>query len=89
MINLYAALQLESDASEESIRLACRQLLDEEPEIAREAASILLDAEKRHTYDLVHQQFTAMSLVTTRRGEEAQPFTDSNHWSRRFVEFPN
>ena len=49
MINLYAALRLESDASEESIRLACRELLNHAPEIAREAAAILLDEEKRNT----------------------------------------
>ena len=89
MINLYAALRLESDASEESIRLACRELLNHAPEIAREAAAILLDEEKRNTYDLVHQQFSAMSLVTERVTQAGQEFSDTNHWSRRFVEFPN
>ncbi len=88
MINLYAALQLSSDASEETIRLACRELSDREPQIAREAASVLLDQEKRRLYDLVHQQFVAMSVVQSRAADASQPFIDSNHWDRRFVEFP-
>ena len=88
MINLYAALQLSSDASEETIRLACRELSDREPQIAREAASILLDQEKRRLYDLVHQQFAAMSVVKNRAADESQRFNDTNHWDRRFVEFP-
>ena len=88
MINLYSALQLTSDASAETIRLACRELSQREPQVAREAASILLDEEKRRLYDLVHQQFVAMSVVKDRAASESQLFQDTNHWDRRFVEFP-
>lgn len=88
MINLYAALQLTSDASEETIRLACRELSDREPQIAREAASVLLHPEKRRLHDLVYQQFVAMSVVKDRADSDSQRFNDTNHWDRRFVEFP-
>ncbi len=90
MRNLYDALGIETDASEETIRLACRKLLDHEPEFARETSGILLDAEKRESYDLAHQQYLAMALVAGKASDNSlASFTDSNHWSKRLVEFSN
>lgn len=91
MRNLYEALGIESDASEETIRLACRELLDHEPEFARETSGILLDAEKRELYDQVYKQYLAMALVTEKANGgnlgSLSPFTDTNSWSKRLVEF--
>lgn len=88
MRNLYETLGVESDASEDTIRQACRQLLDYEPEFARETSGILLDAEKRECYDMVHKQYLAMALVAEKAsGGSMSSFTDSNHWSKRLVEF--
>ena len=88
MRNLYEALGIESEASEDTIRLACRELLDDEPEFARETSGILLDAEKRACYDMVHKQYLAMALVAEKvSAGSMSSFTDSNHWSKRLVEF--
>lgn len=88
MRNLYDALGIDSDASEETIRLACRELLDHEPEFARETSAVLLNAEKRECYDQVFKQYLAMAMVSSNETSDGQTsFADTNHWSKRLVEF--
>jgi len=97
MINLYAALGLERTATDLDIRQACRDLQYDEAEVAREAQSVLLSDERRRIYDQLHQQFIAIAHVeerlnapstTNAANNDRQPdFSDTNHWSRRLVEF--
>jgi len=89
MINLYAVLGLESDASSEEIRIAMNGMNLEatDPDIAHEVHDVLLDDEKRPLYDLVHQQYQALSLVYTKNKAASADLVDDNHWSRRLVEF--
>ena len=97
MINLYAALGLDRSATEVEIRQACRDLQYDEAEIAREAMSVLLNEERREIYDRLHLQFIAIAQIEERLDQHSsldtenygkQPdFSDTNHWSRRLVEF--
>lgn len=97
MINLYAALGLERTATDLEIRQACRNLQYDEAEVAQEAMSVLLNEDRRRVYDQLHRQFIAIAHVEDRLGTPSaldtenygkQPdFSDTNHWSRRLVEF--
>jgi len=97
VINLYAALGLHRTATDMDIRQACRDLQYEEAEIAQEAKSVLLHEERRRIYDQLHMQYTAIaqiearlehpSSVETENFGNRPKFSDTNHWSRRLVEF--
>jgi len=79
------------------IRQACRDMQYDEAEVAREAQSILLNEERRKIYDRLHLQYIAIahvedrcenpSSVATENHGSRPEFSDTNHWSRRLVEF--
>jgi len=100
MINLYAALGLDKAAQADDIAAACQTARSHDPEIAEEASRVLLDPDKRALYDQVYVQFEALALVNRRLlstdsnddandfgKTEGSTFVDTNHWTRRLVEF--
>ena len=97
MINLYAALGLDKAAQADDIAAACHTVRSHDTEIAEEASRVLLDPDKRALYDQVYVQFEALALVNSRllnmdSNEGASDFggstfVDTNHWTRRLVEF--